>query len=303
MAKHRSPAYPNLTLSDAVQMVRTIYREEGRHMIPVEVIVQHGGYKNLKSSSALRLLGALGHYGLVVEEGRGDDRQMRLSDRSLDIVLAESEDSDQFRSALLEAVREPWVHQQIIQEYPEQLPSDGTLRSFLIRTLDFNDSQVDLFIKKFRDSVGYAGLYQDDINEEEQGSDDGESDGEGPKVGDFVQWTSQGEVQFESPRKVLGLSDDGQFAFVEGTETGLPVEQLTVESVQHQSATNPPVNPFSTPGQQRKPPAGVKRSVFPLDEGEAAIEWPESLSPASVEDFEAWFSLFIKKLHREAKVD
>jgi len=46
--------------------------------------------------------------------------------------------------------------------------------------------------------------------------------------GDLVQWTS-GEVdQFPEPRRVIRLSDDGQWAFVEGSQTGLETSELTV---------------------------------------------------------------------------
>lgn len=45
-------------------------------------------------------------------------------------------------------------------------------------------------------------------------------------VGDDVQWTSQGADQFEEPRKVTKISDDGKYAFVEGSGTGIPIDQL-----------------------------------------------------------------------------
>jgi len=50
---------------------------------------------------------------------------------------------------------------------------------------------------------------------------------EGLKIGDAVQWTSQGVDQFDSPRKITSISDDGKYAFVEGTNTGIPIEQLS----------------------------------------------------------------------------
>lgn len=53
----------------------------------------------------------------------------------------------------------------------------------------------------------------------------------GPKVGDEVQWTSNGSEMFSEPRKIvsLGTTDDGRrFATVEGSNTGLPVDELSV---------------------------------------------------------------------------
>ena len=48
------------------------------------------------------------------------------------------------------------------------------------------------------------------------------------KVGDRVQWTSQGAAQFAQPRRVTFVSPDGQWVLVEGSCTGLPAGQVTV---------------------------------------------------------------------------
>ena len=49
------------------------------------------------------------------------------------------------------------------------------------------------------------------------------------KIGDRVQWESQGCVFFPVPRKITGFSPCRQFVFVEGTNCGLPVEQVYKE--------------------------------------------------------------------------
>ena len=48
------------------------------------------------------------------------------------------------------------------------------------------------------------------------------------KIGDKVQWTSQGADQFTEPRKIKSISEDGQYAFVEGSDTGIPVKELSI---------------------------------------------------------------------------
>jgi hypothetical protein len=50
----------------------------------------------------------------------------------------------------------------------------------------------------------------------------------GIKIGDAVQWTSQGTDQFAEPRKIKSISEDGEYAFVEGSNTGIPVKELSV---------------------------------------------------------------------------
>lgn len=62
---------------------------------------------------------------------------------------------------------------------------------------------------------------------EEQPKAETKNEGVGLKIGDEVQWTSQGVDQFESPKKITSISPDGKFATVEGSNTGIPVEQLS----------------------------------------------------------------------------
>lgn len=48
------------------------------------------------------------------------------------------------------------------------------------------------------------------------------------RIGDDVQWTSNGQDQFEKPRRVNWLSEDGRHARVFGSMTGIPTSELTV---------------------------------------------------------------------------
>jgi len=51
------------------------------------------------------------------------------------------------------------------------------------------------------------------------------------KIGDSVQWTSQGADQFVEPKKIKSISEDGKYAFVEGSDTGIPVTELSVSEI------------------------------------------------------------------------
>ena len=49
------------------------------------------------------------------------------------------------------------------------------------------------------------------------------------EVGSWIQWKSQGVFQFEIPKKVVGVSDHpdlGCYVFVEGTPTGISIEEV-----------------------------------------------------------------------------
>ena len=43
---------------------------------------------------------------------------------------------------------------------------------------------------------------------------------------------------------------------------------------------------------------GMKQDIFSLDEGQASIQWPTTLSQESFEDFETWLNLVLRKAKR-----
>jgi hypothetical protein len=49
-------------------------------------------------------------------------------------------------------------------------------------------------------------------------------------IGDLVQWASDGVDQFDTPRcvRAMQMHDQQEWAFVEGSKTGMPVSKLTV---------------------------------------------------------------------------
>jgi hypothetical protein len=83
----------------------------------------------------------------------------------------------------------------------------------------------------------------------------------GPKsanTGDLVQWTSGGIDQFETPRRVRGVHrrDGEEWAFVEGTNTGVPVSELTVVTPKSGAtalpSTTAPSDPIAVPSTNKE---------------------------------------------------
>ena len=50
-----------------------------------------------------------------------------------------------------------------------------------------------------------------------------------PKAGDFIQWEPNGVMQFTEAKRIIRISDDGAFAFVADSPTGMPVEELVLQ--------------------------------------------------------------------------
>jgi hypothetical protein len=118
-----------------------------------------------------------------------------------------------------------------LDEYRGQLPPDSALKSELIAAKHFNPNSVDGFIADLRESLKFADLSS--LNQVEYGNGDEEKEKDGnrvyPKVGDYVQWESSGQLQFAEPKRIREISPDGHWAFVEGSNTGMPVDELTIE--------------------------------------------------------------------------
>jgi hypothetical protein len=105
------------------------------------------------------------------------------------------------------------------------------------------------------------------------------------------------------------LSEDRQWAFVQGSDTGVKVGELTVmtpktnakatPSQALQQSSQPPPNPFAsvTPP---KPSAGSVEERTNLEEGLIVLQWPSNLSAESIADVEYWFKGLIRRRRRMA---
>lgn len=261
--KHRSPAYPFVSLRKAVDRARELYRHERRHAAPVAAVAGHWGYGG-KSSGALQTVSALKQFGLLAEEGGGAERKVKLTDRALKIILDEVSNSAERHEALKAAARSPKLYSEMLSRWGIDLPSDETIRTFLRLDKRYNDDVLNSVIRCFRDTLDFAKLSTSDTLEEPDGDDDSHG---APAVGDFVQWTSQGAWQFSSPKKLVGVSDGGEYGFLEGESTGVPMSELT--KVEHQAGTDrlrvPPLSPFSAPTCEPKAYADDPNSALALN--------------------------------------
>jgi hypothetical protein len=113
-----------------------------------------------------------------------------------------------------------------------------------INSLDRNDRLYNDKLNELNKEKDEIISYYDDLSkksqkDEETSFDDGkvapteemiteEVTPTGIKIGDAVQWTSQGADQFAEPRKIKSISEDGEYAFVEGSDTGIPINEISV---------------------------------------------------------------------------
>jgi hypothetical protein len=315
----RSPNYPAVNLETAIRRVQELYSGAGRHPVGVETVAKLWG-QSPKSSAFKVLLAAIRAFGLVDDfPGGGKEQLVKLSGQGLDIVTDYPVGSPQRQKAIENAALRPKLHAELWKRYGGALPVDDEIRRHLVRDRGFHDKTVGDFIAEYKGTLSFAKITDSStIMDEPPASDRKAGASEKVNIGDYVQWTNAGVDSFAEPRLVRGFSEDGQWAFVEGGETGVLASELTVMNPQTDSSqmptpsqapkqplTSPPVNPFHKKGSGDAPiPPPVRQGSVQeqkvLDEGTATMQWPDDLSPESVADFEYWVNGILRRLRRKA---
>lgn len=157
-AVHRSPAFPAIDLRAAIDRARTFYQYEKRSAANVFVASKHWGYSP-QSSGGKQVLAALIAFGLMEDKGSGDQRQVKLTDLALRILLDERPDSTERDAELRRSALTPRIHAEIFAKWADELPSDPNLRHYLLVEKKFNENSVDDFIKELRSTAEFAGVY------------------------------------------------------------------------------------------------------------------------------------------------
>lgn len=307
-AKNRSPNHPYLDLESAIGKTRELYAKFKCVPAPLLNACKTMGYNSVYSTSN-QAVAALKAYGLIDVTGIGHNRKVAVSHVGERIVRGAPDSGRLVQAAALA----PFINQEVYDHFDGALPHDEILEQYLVWEREegtrFNQEVVHEFISKLRSTLKFAGLEkkeQESAENELDTSNNTSSPSSSRReinVGAFVQWTSQGIAQFKNPRKVVGISDDGAWAFVEGSQTGVPVSELTlVENSKPPVSPNPPINPHFSQikNDDDKPLSGgvVVRTI--LDEGPVRLEWPDNLSPESFEEFNYWIQGILNRAQRKA---
>lgn len=150
MARKRSPKAPSYHLEEAISRALRVYDEEGLNSIPQNAAVEAMGYSTL-SGPARRALATLKMYGLL---DTGELREVVVSRKLQAYKLAPTEE-DRLRY-LKHFLLEPAIFSELLERYPDSLPSDSSLTHHLVVDRGFGEQAAKGLIKLFRESVGFA---------------------------------------------------------------------------------------------------------------------------------------------------
>lgn len=179
-AQGRGPSYPSMDLEEAVKKSMLFWQAEKRSPAPVTAAARHWGYSETSSSGKMAVA-ALIQYGLLEDQGAGEKRTVKLTPQALDIVLDEPDSPNRIK-ALQAAVWHPKIYSELLSKWPaHELPSDHTLRYFLVREKAYNESAVAGLLKDFRASIAYARMDKPGTIPPEQADSDPLNDGGGER--------------------------------------------------------------------------------------------------------------------------
>ncbi len=299
----RSPAYPFIPVQKALERAHELYARENTHYAPLTSAMGAWNYSP-KSSGARQTLATMRYYGLVDVTGEGDARMIRVSESARNIILDKREDGSEKRALIRQVALTPSAHKALHQEYPDGLPSDGTVHHFLVFRKQYNDTAANELLAEFKQTASFIGLYEPDNSVDkngEVGDDDvGEIDPPAIKIGDRIQCTVQGTDLWADGATVLGFSDDGQWVFTDKSNSGAPIKDITImeSAVIEKAGVTPPAIPahlLAAQRQEEQPKAGTRKAVFPLDEGDVALIFPEGMSAEGLAELGAYLDIFLKK--------
>jgi hypothetical protein len=247
----KSPKYPNYPLSAAIENIRKVYNADRTTALPREVIAKHLGYSGLSGASDTNIA-TIGQYGLLERVGKGE---MKVSQLAVDILIPENEDQRQM--AVNRAALAPPLFSEIWNHFDKRVPSEDALHTYLLRR-EFQDRAINPVMRSFEPTM--AMMKQSNeiesggpsaTNEEESTvlpADDPDA-GANASVGDYIQWESLGVLQFKEPVRVRWVSDDDGFIAVDGSQTGIPMNEVTVM----QKPIEPPVPPEEPFARKQEP--------------------------------------------------
>ena len=155
----RSPAYPAISLKEAIERVKALYDQDKTAVVPMETAAKHIGFAKAHGQ-AVMFLSALRKFGLV--EYPSDGRVV-ITRRAVEI-LTFPEGHERKVKAIQEAALSPVIYSELFDKYRDSgLPSDEAISAELIADSGFNPSAVVAFLEDFRDSLEYAGLLSNGV--------------------------------------------------------------------------------------------------------------------------------------------
>ncbi len=148
-SRARSPNYPALPFTEALERAKTIYEKDHRSPLSPDVAAQHMGYSKMNGSS-FPIMGSLKRYGLVVPAGK-DGKDIRISDDA-HYIFAHEDGSPERLERMAKLAMSPSLFADILAKYPPPW-SDANLVAKLQVEWKFLKPAAVSIVKALKDAV------------------------------------------------------------------------------------------------------------------------------------------------------
>lgn len=234
---------------------------------------------------------------------------MRVTTRARAILHPDN--LNERRENLLASAFDPDLFRELRDRWPDMIPPEEGIVTYLHRK-GFNQSAIRPAMKAYRETLLF--LEQEGVSESHgiepsAGADSLPTKGGADAVygkaraGDMVDVEIAGTLLTAEPVKVRAITDDGEWVFVEGSETGIQMDQVTVRERPAEAPIALKAPPkMALDDDAAPPPTGSRSESFNTDEGDIRITWPANLSAQSVADMTDWLDLLMRRIARRAGV-
>lgn len=303
----RSPAYPFIPVQKAIEQARALYEQEGEYECPLPSALSAWGY-GPKSSGGRQTLATMKYYGLIDISGEGEQRKIKVSDIAKRIILDPRDDHTERRALIRKVALEPAAHRSLFNEYPNGLASEGTVKHFLMFDLGFKADAANELLDEFKQTVSYSGLYESGGGEDKRTELPDEDEEQSPpelKVGDRVQVTVDGQDLFADGAKIIGFSEDGEWVFTDQSSAAAAISEVSL--LESRASESPkrarPEVPTHLLKAKEERPEGTRRAVFPLDEGDVTLIFPEDITADGLGLLADYLDIFLKREQKKKAND
>lgn len=157
----RSPAYPHISLPEAVWLATKIRAvADSSHAVTLTAAAQ--ALELTPESSWLNLrLAALKKFGLIEDLPAGATRERRVRLTSTAVMLATIPPNDVMNRVLRrQAALRPPIYEDLWNRFGPILPANDPMRDYLVKERLFNPQSVDALLDNFRSTIEYAELME-----------------------------------------------------------------------------------------------------------------------------------------------
>lgn len=169
--KERSPSFPFIGLSKALERVRAVYAHAKRHEARLADLAAAWGM-GVKSSGTIQTVAALVAYGLLEDQGSGEARKFKVTDLALKAL--EDQRPGAREAAQAEAALKPKLVAEYVEKWRGGRPADGICISELRFERSFTEDGAKAFLKVFDDTAGFTKGVESDKNPDQAAQLDGQ---------------------------------------------------------------------------------------------------------------------------------